>query len=320
MNEKITLPQWRGYDAISGRLTPVKESLLARAGEHAKFLAINNIENRLAALPPYDRARPYSQLKRSLAALDVELCASIGERAALLVALAMLLYLIATHESRWSEENLDVRLKPEFVDSYHRILDFVERGGSSSMRMNQDNYAKEFAICLHRLIPGGGQLIDPGGGIGRRILVRPPAAGLPRKIWYMVVTCGGFSPFAEFHTHQRMRHLFTADAWEYSFRLLPLVFRSYPSLKGVVGASWFFDPQVASITPSLGFVRNVSERWGGIIMRDAVYPSTTADAISMGGPRRERHERGKYYPVSYVMVAAKSRILEHAADLGELPL
>jgi hypothetical protein len=257
-------------------------------------------------------------MKPSLAALDEELCNSFGERAALLVALATLLYLISTHESRWSEEGLDPQLKPEFIDSYHRILDAVERGGSSSLRMNRDNFAKDFAICSHRLIPGGGQLIDPAGGVERSILIRPPIRALPYKLWYLILGCHGFSPFAEFHTHERMRHLFTADGWEYCFRLLPAVFRSYPGLKGVCGASWFFDPQLCSITPSLSFVRDISKRWGGVIMRGTVRDGVTEDALSMGGRRQELHAEGKYYPVNYLMVAAKSRILRHAMEVGPL--
>ena len=64
----------------------------------------------------------------------------------------------------------------------------------------------------------------------------------------MLVACGGFRPLGEFHTHERMRHFFTPDGWEYCFRRLPAVFRSYPALKGDFGGSWFFDPQAAEIT------------------------------------------------------------------------
>ncbi len=206
-------------------------------------------------------------------------------------------------------------LKPEFIDSFHRMLDSVERGGSSAMRMSHDSFAKDFAIGLHRLIPGGGQLIDPGAGVPRRILLRPPIVSWPAKLRYMLVECGGFAPFAEFHTHQRMRHWFTREGWDYCFRKLPAVFRSYPKLRGVFGGSWFFDPQLETVSPALTFVRSVSRQWGGITMRDAVYPGATEDALEMSPARRALHAKGSYQPVSYLMVAAKRRILRAAGEI-----
>ena len=121
-------------------------------------------------------------------------------------------------------------------------------------------------------------------------------------------------PLGEFQTHERMRYFFTPDGWEYCFRRLPAVFRSYPALKGVFGGSWFFDPQAAEITPSLSFVRDVSERWGSMIMRDRVDPATTAGALEMSGLRRNLHAEGRYQPVNHLMVAAKSCILDRARE------
>jgi hypothetical protein len=312
----VALPRWRGLEPVGDRVAPVRESLLARAGPTTGLLDPAELEKRLERLPAYDRSRPYAQLKPFLAAADAELCHSYGERAALHVALGVLVHLIASHASRWANERLDPELRPEFVDSFHRILDAAERGGSSALRMNRDNYAKDLAICLFRLIPCGGQLVDPGAGVPRSILLRPPLASLPRKGWYLLVTCGGFVPFAELHTHERMRHLFTRDGWEYCFRRLPAVFRSYPRLKGVFGASWFFDPQLASISPALSFVRDVSERWGGLIVRDRPDAGATANALAMSEERRALHAQGRYRPINYFMVAAKSRILDRAHALA----
>jgi len=253
-------------------------------------------------------------MKSCLEGLDLELSTTHGDRMAMLLALGILLRLVETHEARWANEGLDARLKLEFVDSLHRILDAVERGGSTAMRMSQDIFAKDFAICLHRLIPGGGQLIDPGDGVPRRILVRPPLRTIPRKVWYMLRSCGGFAPFAALHTHQRMRHWFTVDGWEYCFRLLPLVFRSYPALKGVCGGSWFFDPVVSTISPTLAFVGDVSRQWGGFIVRDAIDSGATHGALEMSEERRRLHAQGKYQPVNFLMVAAKMKILRRARE------
>jgi hypothetical protein len=312
MTNRIVLPRWRGLRPLYGRVDRARASLLSRAGAAAPVLDPVGIETKLESFPRYDQSRTYAQVKPNLAAIHAQISEDHGHRVALWFGLGMLVHLIGSHERRWRSSLLDDRLKPEFVDSFHRILDAVERGGSRSMSMTTDNFAKDFTICLHRLIPAGGQLIDPGSGVPRSILLRSRARSLTRTVGYLLLTCRGFRPFAELHTHERMRHLFTPKGWEYCFRLMPAVFRSYPHLKGVVGGSWFFDPQLEFVTPSLSFVREVAARWGGLIVRDAVNSATTANALAMSEHRRGLYAEGRYQPVSYLMVAARSRILAHA--------
>jgi hypothetical protein len=301
---------------LNDRIARARAALVTSTRESAWLLEQTALKARLEALPEYDCYRGYGQLKPALAAMEAELVACHGAHVANCVGLGLLLELVTSHEERLPSGRLDVELKPDFVDSMHRVLDAVERGGSKSTRMTHDNYCKEFAICLHRLIPAGGQLIDPGSGLPRSLLVRSPLFSMPKKLGYVAVTCGGFHPFAEFHTHERMRHLFTPDGWEYCFRRLPAVFRSYPRLKGVVGSGWFFDPQLATISPNLSFLRDVVQRWGAIILCGRVDPAATEGALLMSQHRRDLHDKGMYQPMNYYIVAAKSRILAHARDIG----
>jgi hypothetical protein len=312
----IELPRWRGFQPLETRLKQARDALYSRGGISERLVAPAEIEKMFSRLPTYDPTRGYHQLKPALASLDTEIARQHGERASIEVGLGMLLHLAEAHEAQWSMAGLDPELKPDFVDAFHRILDAIERGGSGAMRLNSDNFTKELAIGMSRLIPAGGQLIDPGSGVPRSLMLRRPIASIPGRVSYMLRACGGFRPFAEFHTHQRMRHLFTSDGWEYCFRRLPAVFRSRPQLKGVLGGSWFFDPKLASISPNLDFVREVSLRWGGVLIRDGVDPAATGGALSMSEHRRQLHAQGRYQPVSYFMVASKARILQQARSLG----
>ncbi len=51
-----------------------------------------------------------------------EISNEFGERLAMKYGLVLLAELIRNHEERWEIMRLDQRLKPEFVDSFHRIL------------------------------------------------------------------------------------------------------------------------------------------------------------------------------------------------------
>jgi hypothetical protein len=316
MIEPIVLPRWRGDRPLNDRIGNARVALLATPGLPSGIFDPGAIRAWLAMLPDYDSSRSYGQLKPALRAIESELTARHGELAAHRIGLAMLLELVASHEQRWVADGLDCELKPDFVDSMHRVLDAVERGGSGSTRMSHDNYCKELAICLHRLIPAGGQLVDPGSGVPRSLLLHREVSAIPGQLGYLLGVCQGFKPFAEFHTHERMRHLFTPDGWEYCFRRLPALFRSRPALKGVVAGSWFFDPQLAVVSPNLSFVRELPLRWGAIFLRGGVDPGATGGALAMSQHRRDLHAAGCYQPTIYFMVAAKSRILRHARAVG----
>ena len=97
-----------------------------------------------------------------------------------------------------------------------------------------------------------------------------------------------------------MRHWFTAEGWDYCFRKLPAVFRSYANLKFLAAAG--FDP-ARDRQPSLSFVRSVSQQWGGMIARRG-HPNAAGCAGNVGR-RRDAYASGAYQPVSYLMVAAK---------------
>ena len=265
-------------------------------------------------LSKYDERLGYSQLKPRLANLSLAVVSQFGEELTLRYGLAILGELIRSHEIRWSERPLDPELKPEFVDSFHRILKFLNRGGEISLQLNTDAYAKELAICLHRLIPAGGQMLDPGSGIPRRFFFTRPFLSSVRAALYILRNSRGVSPFCELHTNVFMRHYFSAEGWEYCFRLLPAVFRSYAKLRGLMASSWIFDPKVAEISPNLEFVRATGLRWGGRFIRINLAANPT-DALAMSPKRKALFENGDYVPTVYALLLPKSAILRHAAIL-----
>jgi hypothetical protein len=73
---------------------------------------------------------------------------------------------------------------------------------------------------------------------------------------------------------------------EYTFRRLPAVFRRYPELRGVVGRSWFFDPELEKISPSLSFMRQTPSRWGATIMRWGAAPDARSASVISEHRRR----------------------------------
>jgi hypothetical protein len=307
------LPGWCGNESLVGKADAALRKLHEKSPELSRVLADMPVEAALSAFARYDVHAGYNQLGLDLSKLCSGLIGRYGEPLTLRYGLAMLATLIGEHDRRWRESALDAQLEPCFIDSFHRILTAVARGGARSLMPDTDAFAKELAICLYRLIPAGGQLIDPGCAVPRRLVARRPTLETLAAARYMIFNAGGFAPFAAFHSNLFQRHWFTPSGWEYSFQCMPAVFRSFPALKGLTGSSWFFDPALRDISPELNFVREIPRRWGAVFVPVKPENSATADALLLSPKRRELFEAGKYIPQIHAFLVSKRDILGHAA-------
>jgi hypothetical protein len=263
---------------------------------------------RLVAVPS---DQGYPQLKPVLAALWQAVVAQTDEDTALGYGLTLLLTLCESAPERWQSVRLPQALWGDFADSFHRQIDAIVRGGSSSWRMISDGFAKDVAIALFRLFPLGGQLVEPHSGLSRQAPLRD-SLGKGMGHLAFLTRCGGFKPYLEMHTHDGMRHFFTADGWHYCYRQCQHVLAAFPDHKGVIGGSWFFDPALATASPNLSFVREVSLAWGGRLLLWGATPEMTANALLMSPARQAAFDAGTYSPKSYFMIVPRASIMAKA--------
>ena len=303
------LPGWRGHEALAGKADAALQTLQDKSPGLSQMLTREPVASALAAADSYDAHEGYSQLRPRLRELCATLTSRHGEQLTLHYGLGLLATLIADHEKRWRTSALEAQLEPCFIDSFHRILTAVARGGAQSLRLDTDAFAKELAICLYRLIPAGGQLVDPGAAFPRGLLVRRPTRETLAATRYLLLNARGFAPFALFHTSLFQRHWFTAAGWEFTFQCLPAVFRSFPRLKGLLAISWFCDPALREISPELDFVQDIPRRWGAVFLRVGPEPGANSDALLLSRHRRQLFEAGRYVPEKYAFVISRQDIL-----------
>jgi hypothetical protein len=303
------LPGWRGDETLAGKADAALQTLQDKSPGLSQMLISEPVAATLAAAGSYDAREGYGQLRPRLRELCATLTSRHGEQLTLHYGLAMLATLIADHEKRWHTSALEAQLEPCFIDSFHRILTAVARGGAQSLRLDTDAYAKELAICLYRLIPAGAQLVDPGAAFPRGLLVRRPTRQTLAATRYLLLNARGFTPFALFHTSLFQRHWFTAAGWEFTFHCLPAVFRSFPRLKGLLAISWFCDPALREISPELHFVQDIPRRWGAVFLDVGPEPGADSDALLLSRHRRQLFEAGRYVPQKYAFVVSRHAIL-----------
>lgn len=206
-----------------------------------------------------------------------------------------------------------VALPPTVTALYERELDRIGRQlrefDAAYFSFAHDPFVKDFALLTHRFIPVGAEFVSLDSGVPRRALSAGGAMQALRAAWFIVVKAGGFSPYFQLHAHPLSLTDFNPAGWERTYGRLADLLRVNPSMKGVVSASWFFDPRLRLISPHLNYLRDVPEHHGAaffFVGEDVVGDS---GAVATSKTRRRLFESGEYVPKIFLRVWPRAAIM-----------
>jgi hypothetical protein len=124
-----------------------------------------------------------------------------------------------------------------------------------------------------------------------------------------------------FAPHVESRHLyeFNETGWETTYRNVASLLRRHTDVVGVVGYSWFYDPELESISPRLAYLRRGPLAAGARFLRGHTTRFDIDNAIAKSRTRRRLYRAGEYTPVAYRMVWLRSDILRWANGRQRAP-
>jgi hypothetical protein len=105
---------------------------------------------------------------------------------------------------------------------------------------------------------------------------------------------------------------FNPEGWvRFHVRAAELM-RLNPEIRGIVGATWWFDPQVGALSPRLRYLREVPERSGAVYFCLGENEHTTATAISNSPERYRAFEEGRYRPKLFAAIWLRRDLIRWA--------
>ncbi len=119
-------------------------------------------------------------------------------------------------------------------------------------------------------------------------------------------------PWAELHLDRRFLEHFDAPGMLQTYLHAGALMRQRTDVAGLCGASWFFDPTIAIISPKLAFVRQLAEAGGARFLRLRSDPDQTAFALERSPTRRRLASAGEYTPACFGMYWLRSDLLAWA--------
>jgi len=197
-----------------------------------------------------------------------------------------------------------------YVGAIARIRVLADAAPDTFFSLEHDPFVKDLAICLGQLFPGGARLVDLRSGLPRRMILWQRFAA-PRALHFLTAA-GGFEPWLQTHVDPRDLSQFSEAGLVRTYRLIAAILESNPTVLGVFGGSWFYDPCLATLSPHLAYLQRLPRAHGAGLFRAPTTPGSIRSALLKSARRKEAYEQGTYRPQSYFMVWPRRGVLAWA--------
>ena len=287
---------------VSERLQALDATILASFPPAAYIQELDGI-------PPYSR---YGQTTPIVDSTCREIARRAGQPALEDYHRLILLTLIREFDARIRKKKYPEHVVELFANEFQRMTSEIAAGVHGSYLYSSDFFCKDLAMCRQRLIPCGGPLIDPVAGIPRSWLLKGP---LPQKLRMarMIRRLGSFRTVYQLHNDRRQVGAFNPAGWDAAYGIAAALMELNPEVRGLVGGTWWYDPEVSRMSPNLGYLRDVPERCGAEFFCLGEHEDTTRDALTNSLERWRCYAQGTYQPMTFAMIWDREGLLRAAS-------
>ena len=187
-----------------------------------------------------------------------------------------------------------------YAKSFSRIMDQIEDRKFTEYDRINDLLIKDLSLCRQKMFSVGAQLAEDHSGLPRNLLLKAGTAQAFRFLKTTLLTRHGFSNYYQIHTHLLELADFTPEGWDAAMKWLAEMLLINPDVKGVFGASWFFDPALKEISPRLEYLSNALLDRGAV--RFYSHEDADSGALATSATRKRLHESGQYNPGIYFII------------------
>lgn len=279
----------------------------------SQLLATYPIESYVQRLDRCERRQGYHHVPAEILSQCEEMAAKSGLPALELYHKILLVSLIENYEERLPRHRIPESIISLIPLEFDRILSGMESGEEGFYLHGNDLFSKDLGLCRLKLLPCGSEVVDQWSGIPRSTLLCGGASQLIRGTVFLAGQLGGFRPLYESHWDRRLVRNFTSEQYDLSYVRIADLLHLNPEVRGMFGASWWFDRQIENIAPELSFLVKTPVDNGARIFRIGTDAGATRDATQFSKKRKALYKSGEYVPARYMLVWPRNDMLDWAS-------
>lgn len=227
----------------------------------------------------------------------------------------MLSRLVELNQDRIDELPCPKEVKLLVHREFQRIKECLSKGESKYFDLADDKLHADFRIACFARLPVGVEHIEIGG-MPRSLLVR---GGFSQALQFLRILCsvGVRPPYYESHlSHTIIPFRFLLDynyeARVATYRNIAACLQINPGCRGLIGGSWWFDPQIRTISPRLPDFAKIMLENGAFLFRYGRSPSALRNALYNSPTRQRLYNEKKYSPRDYIVVWPREPLIAWA--------
>lgn len=150
-------------------------------------------------------------------------------------------------------------------------------------------------------------------GIPRRWIVQVAGGQRIRLAQYVAVRLGGFKPIWQTHLPKQPLgvHL-TRELFVRSHLEIARALRRQEHIRGIASSSWYYDPEIAAVSPNLSFIREILAPNGCFVFEIPCDEPMHQNAIYASRERQQAVAEGRYKPRAFARLWSRDAFLRWA--------
>lgn len=208
-----------------------------------------------------------------------------------------------------SEYNLPESIASQFHINFQRILSEIDSFDDEHFNPSNDLFLKDLGICRQKLIPVGMRVIESNSGYSRKVLISRGWKQFFKFLYFYIFIERNNKNFCQTHVHLSIVKHFNPEEIHESYLRVAELLEINPQIKGLFGASWYYDPALERVSPHLTYLRTQQEENGAWIFY--IEPEKSGDPFARSKTRKKLFEEGKYKPELYLSVWPRKSILAY---------
>ncbi len=209
------------------------------------------------------------------------------------------------------KKELPNSIRTLYKEWFERVLDDFSRDSDEIYNHKNDLFLKDLGICSLKLFPVGPFLVEVYR-VPKKLFITGGISQFVESLLFVIAKMHRFAPFYEQHTNMRRLNEFNPTGRIQSYIRIAKMLELNHDIRGVIGGSWFNDPNVATISPRLGYLTKIPIENGARVFRIGSSQADIENATTRSKTRRKLYEQGKYLPTKYLLIWTRKDLINWA--------
>jgi len=197
-----------------------------------------------------------------------------------------------------------------------RLTDSLTEPSGDVYDESFDLYRKDLRFVLGQSVPCGAQDVDLYASAPWTSLLKYPSLAKIRRY----LSADGSGIWFRIHTDPRNTSDFSEDGWRRCYLRIAELLSTHQEVRGMIGTSWFYDPQLLNISPRLAYLQNDPLHGGAFALRNGPGQIHTQRATMTSPSRRKLYEDGKYTPICWSVLWPRQELIAWAVSQAQIAM